>query len=402
MPRTYRGLGNLSTGIAIPGHQGPGAYAAYVVRDERLFLPVPDHVDLEQAAVTLWPYGTSHRVLRDRLRVTAGDTLLVTGAAGPMGLATIQLAQLFGLRVIATTRHAERADALRTACSAEVVVTDDLDAARHAVRDLTHGQGVDHAVDYSTTPIRTEDGAPLGGLFFGQSSLARHAVVSAQSVVRVDVADEEELSLMAPVGCGIQTGAGAILNLLKPHYGDSVAVFGAGAVGLSAVMAARLTPARTIVAVDVVPSRLALATELGATHTIDSSKEDLQSRLADLAGPGGLTYIVETTGVPALLELAATAIAADGTVAPSAGSRASFDINALIDGRTIRGVTEGGSDRTTFIPALIDLARQGRLPYEKFVRFYAEDRLHQAVTDARSGHTIKPVICFDNRTGEER
>ncbi|MFF2654219.1 NAD(P)-dependent alcohol dehydrogenase [Streptomyces sp. NPDC058045] len=257
-----------------------------------------------------------------------------------------------------------------------------------------------------STPIRTEDGTPLGGLFFGQSSLARHAVVAAQSVVRVDVADEDELTLLAPVGCGIQTGAGAILNLLRPRYGDSVAVFGAGAVGLSAVMAARLTPARTIVAVDVVPSRLALATELGATHTIDSGTEDLRSRLTDLAGPGGLTYIVETTGVPALLELAATAITADGTVAvigaPAAGSRASFDINALIDGRTIRGVTEGGSDRTTFIPALIDLARQGRLPYEKFVRHYTEDQLHQAVADARSGHTIKPVIRFNNRTGEAR
>ncbi|MFI8442125.1 zinc-binding alcohol dehydrogenase family protein [Streptomyces sp. WAC04189] len=150
-PETYRGLGNLSTGIAIPGHQAPGAYAEYVVRDERLFLPVPDHVDLEQAAVTLWPYGTSHRVLRDRLRVTAGDTLLVTGAAGPMGLATIQLAHLFGLRVIATTRHAERADALRAACDADVVVTDDPAAAVQAVRDLTHGQGVDHAVDYSSS-----------------------------------------------------------------------------------------------------------------------------------------------------------------------------------------------------------------------------------------------------------
>lgn len=150
---TYRGLGNLSTGIAIPGHQALGAYAEYVVRDERLFLPVPDHVDLEQAGVTLWPYGTSHRVLRDRLRVTAGDTLLVTGAAGPMGLATIQLARIFGLRVIATTRHAERADGLRATCGTdvEVVVTEDLGAAAEAVRDLTHGQGVDHAVDYSTS-----------------------------------------------------------------------------------------------------------------------------------------------------------------------------------------------------------------------------------------------------------
>ncbi|MCO8308359.1 zinc-binding alcohol dehydrogenase family protein [Streptomyces hygroscopicus] len=149
-PETYRGLGNLSTGIAVPGHQAPGAYADYVVRDERLFLPVPAHVDLEQAAVTLWPYGTSHRVLRDRLRVTPGDTLLVTGAAGPMGLATLQLAQIFGLRTIATTRYAARAEALRGVTGAETVVTEDLDAARHAIRDLTGGAGVDHAVDYSS------------------------------------------------------------------------------------------------------------------------------------------------------------------------------------------------------------------------------------------------------------
>ncbi|MFG3390689.1 NAD(P)-dependent alcohol dehydrogenase [Streptomyces sp. WAC05458] len=253
-----------------------------------------------------------------------------------------------------------------------------------------------------TTPIHTQDGSPLGGLFFGQSSLARHAVVSAQSVVRVEVSDDE-LALLAPVGCGVQTGAGAVLNLLRPRYGDSVAVFGAGAVGLSAVMAARLTAARTIVAVDVVPSRLALATELGATHTIDSRNEDLGRRLAELTGQAGPTHVVETTGVPSLLELAATAVAADGTVAvigaPAAGSRASFDINSLIDGRTIRGVTEGGSDRITFIPALIDLARQGRLPYERFVRFYAEDQLHRAVEDARSGETIKPVIRFNHTPG---
>ncbi|TKT08035.1 NAD(P)-dependent alcohol dehydrogenase [Streptomyces galbus] len=258
-----------------------------------------------------------------------------------------------------------------------------------------------------TTPIRTQDGAPLGGLFFGQSSLARHAVVSAQSVVHVDVADESELAQLAPVGCGIQTGAGAILNLLRPVHGESLAVFGAGAVGLSAVMAARLTPARTIVAVDVVPARLDLATELGATHTIDSSKEDLATQLRALAGPAGPTHIVETTGIPALLELAITAVSAQGTVAvigaPSAGSRASFDVNALIDGRTVRGVTEGGSDRVTFIPSLIDLARRGRLPYRKFVRFYSEDQLHLAVEDARSGRTIKPVIRFDHHTpGEGR
>ncbi|MFC9502805.1 NAD(P)-dependent alcohol dehydrogenase [Streptomyces sp. NPDC057002] len=249
-----------------------------------------------------------------------------------------------------------------------------------------------------STPVHTEDGTPLGGLFFGQSSMARHALVSAQSVVRVDAADEEELALLAPVGCGIQTGVGAVLNLLRPNPGETVAVFGAGAVGLSAVMAARLSGAGDIVVADVVPSRLALATELGATHTIDSGSEDLGKCLAEISGGVGVDYVVETTGAPPLLELAATAIKTYGTVAvigaPAAGSRASFDINALIDGRTIRGVTEGGSDRITFIPALVRLVRQGRLPYEKFVRFYAPDELDKAVAEARSGRTIKPVIRF--------
>ncbi|WP_059008850.1 NAD(P)-dependent alcohol dehydrogenase [Streptomyces specialis] len=249
-----------------------------------------------------------------------------------------------------------------------------------------------------STPIATEGGEPLGGLFFGQSSLGRHALVSAQCAVRVDAADDDELALLAPVGCGIQTGVGAVLNVLRPRPGDSVAVFGAGAVGLSAVMAARLSGAGDIVVADVVPSRLALATELGATHTIDTRGENLGERLSGISGGAGVTYVVETTGVPALLELAATAITTYGTVAvigaPAAGSRASFDINSLIDGRTIRGVAEGSSDRVTFIPALVRLARQGRLPYERFVRFYAPHELDRAVADARSGRTVKPVIRF--------
>ncbi|MFC9424320.1 zinc-binding dehydrogenase [Streptomyces sp. NPDC056987] len=188
--------------------------------------------------------------------------------------------------------------------------------------------------------------------------------------------------------------------MLQPTPGDSVAVFGAGAVGLSAVMAARMSGAVDIVVADLVPSRLALAAELGATHTIDSRNEDLGKRLSELSGGTGFTYIVETTGVPALLELAATALTTYGSVAvigaPAAGSRASFDINSLIDGRTIRGVAEGSSDRGTFILAGPPRAPR-RLPYEKFVRFYAPDALDQAVADARSGRTIKPVIRFDGQ-----
>ncbi|POM27864.1 Aryl-alcohol dehydrogenase [Actinomadura rubteroloni] len=250
-----------------------------------------------------------------------------------------------------------------------------------------------------TTPVSGADGGPLGGLFFGQSSLAAHALVSEQSMVRVDAADEDELAMLAPIGCGVQTGAGTVLNVLRPSPGDTVAVFGAGAVGLSAVMAARLSGARRIIAVDVVASRLALAAELGATDRVDSGRENLAERLAELAGPGGLTHVVESTGVPALLELAIDAVAADGTVAvigaPAAGTRASFDVNALIGGRTVRGVTEGASDRVTFVPALVDLVRQGRLPIDRLIRLYRPDQLAEAIEDARSGRTVKPVIRFE-------
>ncbi|MCP2338954.1 quinone oxidoreductase family protein [Actinomadura rupiterrae] len=148
-PETLRGLGNLSGGIEIPGHQALGSYAAYLVRDENLWLPVPDGVDLEQAAVTLWPYGTSHRLLHDRLRLTLGQTLLITGASGGMGEATVRLARLMGARVAVTTRHPDKVDGLRALDPDEVVVTSDLPAAARRIREWTGGLGVDHAVDYS-------------------------------------------------------------------------------------------------------------------------------------------------------------------------------------------------------------------------------------------------------------
>jgi aryl-alcohol dehydrogenase len=246
-----------------------------------------------------------------------------------------------------------------------------------------------------SSPISTLDGERLGGCFFGQSSLAQRAVVDVRSMVKVTTADEDELAMLAPVGCGVQTGAGAVLNVLRPGAGTSLVVFGAGAVGLSAVMAARLTGTSRIIAVDRVPSRLRLAMELGATDIIDTTHGGLPELLAGL---GDLTHALETTGVPAVLEQAIDAVTGTGTVAvvgaPAAGSRVSFDVNALIEGRTIRGVTEGGSDRLTFIPALVELHRQGRLPFDRLIRTYPPEELHRAVADARSGATLKPVIRF--------
>jgi NADPH:quinone reductase-like Zn-dependent oxidoreductase len=149
---TARGLGNLSRNLAIPGHQAFGSYAQYLVRAEHMWLPVPDGVDYEQAGVALWPFSSSHRVVHDRLRVRLGDTVLITGASGGMGQATLQLCKLAGARVIATTRHENKAPMLRELGADAVVVTSDAERARADVFSLTGGEGVDHAVDYTGSP----------------------------------------------------------------------------------------------------------------------------------------------------------------------------------------------------------------------------------------------------------
>ncbi|MGV2985056.1 quinone oxidoreductase family protein [Microbacterium sp. AGC85] len=167
-PETIRGLGNLSTGIDVPGHASLGSYAKYVVRNQSLWLHLQEHVDLEQAAVSLWPYGTSHRLVRDRLRLRLGDSLLVCGASGGMGEATIALAKLTGARVVATTRHDAKIEGLHSIGADEVVVTDDRDAALARVREWTGGEGVSHAVDYTGNAELMRlavDALRLGGVF---------------------------------------------------------------------------------------------------------------------------------------------------------------------------------------------------------------------------------------------
>jgi len=149
---TARGLGNLSRNLAIPGHQAFGSYAQYLVRDERMWLPLPDSVDYEQAGTVLWPFSSSHRVVHDRLRVQLGDTVLIAGASGGMGQATMQLCKLAGARVITTTRHAGKAAVLHELGADAAVITTDAELARAEVLALTDGEGVDHAVDYTGNP----------------------------------------------------------------------------------------------------------------------------------------------------------------------------------------------------------------------------------------------------------
>ncbi|SNR23296.1 NAD(P)-dependent alcohol dehydrogenase [Halorubrum vacuolatum] len=245
-----------------------------------------------------------------------------------------------------------------------------------------------------TSPL-SKDGDRISGRFFGQSSFATHAIATERNVV--PVADDVPLELLGPLGCGVQTGAGGVINSLNPQAGDSIAVFGAGSVGLSAVMAADLKGCTEIVAIDVQPNRLEKAAALGATTTVNpTAVDDVVEVVRERTGSGP-DYALETTGVPEVAEQAVASLTWRGTLgvigAPALGTRASYDVNdLLLNGRTITGIVEGNAIPRDFIPDLIELYRQGKFPFDELITYYEFEEIEQAVEDSESGETIKPVL----------
>jgi aryl-alcohol dehydrogenase len=194
------------------------------------------------------------------------------------------------------------------------------------------------------------------------------------------------------------TGSGAVVNSMKVGIGKSIAVFGTGSVGLSAVMAAKLVGAGIIIAVDQVASRLELARELGATHAVDASAGRVADAIRDLT-PDGVDYTLDTTGNMTVLRMAMDVLAPRGTCgyvggAPP-GAAVTIDVEQImVGGRTIRGIIEGDSNPHVFLPHLIDLHMLGRFPFDKLIRFYPFESINEAAEDALSGKTVKPVLRF--------
>jgi aryl-alcohol dehydrogenase len=244
-----------------------------------------------------------------------------------------------------------------------------------------------------SSPI-SRNGDPINGNYFGQSSFATYAVANVRSAVKLP--DDIPFEVVAPFGCGIQTGAGSVLNSLRPPAGSSIAVFGAGSVGLAAIMAAALSGCTTIIAVDLVPARLEMALSLGATHAIDARTEDAVARIREITG-GGADFSLEVTASPKVLRQALECLAPTGVCgligAAAFGTEASLDMNSiLIPGRTVRGLVEGDSIPQLFIPRLVELWRQGKFPVERIISTYDFDNIDQAVHDAETGAVIKPVL----------
>jgi aryl-alcohol dehydrogenase len=233
----------------------------------------------------------------------------------------------------------------------------------------------------------------IASSFFGQSSFATYAIGRERNCVKVpkDIALEK----LGPLGCGVQTGAGAAINALGLRPGATVAIFGAGSVGLSAVMGAMVAGATRIISIDLNERRLELARELGATHTVRAAHSDPVEELTKLS-PGGVPFILETSGNPQALTQGVKALRSGGMLgivgAPPFGTEITLEVHHLLFNRTIRGIIEGLSNPPNFIPRLVELYRQGRFPFDKLVKFYGLDDINQAVHDSETGVTVKPVL----------
>ncbi|MGE0138550.1 MAG: NAD(P)-dependent alcohol dehydrogenase [Ilumatobacteraceae bacterium] len=236
-------------------------------------------------------------------------------------------------------------------------------------------------------------GKPVGSHFFGQSSFASHSVVAAHSAVKVD--PSLNLESLGPLGCGVQTGAGAILNTLAVQPGASVVVLGAGSLGLSAVMAAKVAEAGTIVAVDKHPSRLELAQRYGATHGISGSPAEINAQIMQITGTGA-DHVFDTTGNATLVRAAFEALNFVGTLgmAGVGSPEMTFGYTSLITGRKVLGVVEGSSRTHEFIPHLARLNADGAFPFDELITYYPLEQINEAAADSLAGKVVKPVVRF--------
>ena len=263
---------------------------------------------------------------------------------------------------------------------------------------------VSHCVDHFKANFaqqRFSDGSPsmrkgdetIHGGFFNQSSWASHALALEKTVVKIQ--DDVPLELFGPMGCGIQTGAGAVINSLNPNAGDSIAIFGTGSVGMSSVMAAVVNGCGKIIVVDINEARLELAKELGATHVINPTKCNPVDEIIKLT-QGGADYSLNCTGNLVAARQTVDCIRIKGVAglvgATAFGAEISFDYWSLLLGRTVKGICQGDSIPKLFIPKLVDLYKQGRFPLDKLVKYYALDEINDAVSDTLKGTTIKCII----------
>jgi len=238
-----------------------------------------------------------------------------------------------------------------------------------------------------------KDDQVIHGSFFSQSSFADHALATERNVVRVR--DDIPLEILAPMGCGVMTGAGAVMNSLRPKPGASIAIFGVGNVGMSAVLASVVCGCTTIIGVDIHSGRLEMAKKFGATHVVNADEVDPVEAILEITS-GGAEFSLECVGSPTVLRQAVDVLprlgvcGLTGVVPP--GTEVSLDMDHLMNGRMVKGILGGDAIASQFIPKLIDLYQQGKFPFDQMITYYPFDEINQAVEDMEKGSVIKPVL----------
>jgi aryl-alcohol dehydrogenase len=241
-----------------------------------------------------------------------------------------------------------------------------------------------------TTPL-SQNGTPLNGSFFGQSSFAEYSVVEERSAIKAP--SGVSIGMLGPMGCGIITGAGAVLQSMRMQTGQSLVVFGVGGVGMSAVLAAKLIGAARIIAVDQNAERLDLAIDLGATHAIRAGA----GTVADICKivPRGVDRSLNTTSAPVVFDQAVECLGPTGVAAFVTTPRGPWTPNLmklLTGGKTLKAIQGGDADPQQFIPMLIEQWQMGRFPFERMIKRYPLDSIDQAFADCASGAAVKPVL----------
>jgi len=233
------------------------------------------------------------------------------------------------------------------------------------------------------------------GHFFGQSSFSNFAIARPQNTI--PVRKDAPLEILGMLGCGVQTGAGAIMNSLAAKPGESVAVFGVGPVGLSAIMAAVVSGCAEIIAVDILESRLEMAKQLGSTRCVLAGPGVKACEEVRRLVPGGVDCALDTTGRAESYHEAIGSLATKGrfgfVTVPASPFQPSLS-TIMLGGLSIRGIVQGDSVPDAFIPRLIDLHMSGRFPFDKLVTKYPFERINQAIDDQAAGKIVKPVFTF--------
>lgn len=243
-----------------------------------------------------------------------------------------------------------------------------------------------------------KDGEVIHDNFFSQSSFATYAISHKNNTIKVS--KEAPLEILGPLGCGIQTGAGAIINSLKVAPGKSIVITGAGAVGLSALLAAVACSAGIIVAVDINKERLEFAKELGATYVIDSRNQDVKKELMKIL-PKGFDFGLDTTGRNDVINNTLSVLKpfAEMGILGVATQPLEIEMNSFVSrGIKLKGIVEGDSVPSEFIPQMVNMYLRGQFPFDKLIKKYSFQDINQAIEDSENGKTIKPVILIGNFT----